>query len=105
MSTRLMLALIAALLIVRLPSLAQPMGPDQGLYAYVGERILDGELAWDPRPTFVGLHHPPVRRMRRMQPHCPRRLRSHRLEQQTRPPRHVPTSRPSATSVTRPLAE
>ena len=36
MSTRLLLALVGALLIVRLPSLVQPMGPDQGLYAYVG---------------------------------------------------------------------
>jgi hypothetical protein len=60
MPTRLLLALIAALLlIVRLPSLAQPMGPDQGLYAYVGERILHGELAyrdaWDQKPP--GIHY------------------------------------------------
>ena len=39
MPTRLLLAAAAALLILRLPSLVQPMGPDQGLYAYVGERI------------------------------------------------------------------
>jgi hypothetical protein len=59
MSTRLLLALAAALLIVRLPSLAQPMGPDQGLYAYVGDRILHGELAyrdaWDQKPP--GIHY------------------------------------------------
>jgi hypothetical protein len=59
MSTRLLLALVAALLIFRLPSLAQPMGPDQGLYAYVGERILHGELAyrdaWDQKPP--GIHY------------------------------------------------
>ena len=59
MSTRLLLALVGALLIVRLPSLAQPMGPDQGLYAYVGERILHGELAyrdaWDQKPP--GIHY------------------------------------------------
>src|SRR3954452_155087 len=59
MSTRLLLALIAALLIVRLPSLVQPMGPDQGLYAYVGERILHGDLAyrdaWDQKPP--GIHY------------------------------------------------
>jgi hypothetical protein len=59
MSTRLTLALIGALLIVRLPSLVQPMGPDQGLYAYVGERILHGELAyrdaWDQKPP--GIHY------------------------------------------------
>ncbi len=59
MSTRLLLALVAALLVVRLPSLAQPMGPDQGLYAYVGERIRHGELAyrdaWDQKPP--GIHY------------------------------------------------
>jgi hypothetical protein len=59
MSTRLFLALAGALLIVRLPSLAQPMGPDQGLYAYVGERIRHGELAyrdaWDQKPP--GIHY------------------------------------------------
>src|SRR5512142_2983540 len=59
MSTRLLLALAGALLIVRLPSLVQPMGPDQGLYAYVGERILHGELAyrdaWDQKPP--GIHY------------------------------------------------
>ena len=40
MPSRLLLALACALLLVRLPSLVQPMGADQGLYAYVGERIL-----------------------------------------------------------------
>src|SRR4029078_13646681 len=41
------------------PSLAQPMGPDQGLYAYVGDRILHGDLAyrdaWDQKPP--GIHY------------------------------------------------
>src|SRR6185503_13201352 len=59
MSTRLMLAIAAALLILRVPSLVQPMGPDQGLYAYVGDRILHGELAyrdaWDQKPP--GIHY------------------------------------------------
>src|SRR6516164_7595969 len=59
MTTRLLLAVIAALLIVRLPSLVQPMGPDQALYAYVGERILHGDLAyrdaWDQKPP--GIHY------------------------------------------------
>ena len=59
MCIRLLLAFIAALLIVRLPSLVQPMGPDQALYAYVGERILHGELpyrdAWDQKPP--GIHY------------------------------------------------
>src|SRR6476659_5215937 len=59
MSTRLLLAAVAALLIVRLPSLVQPMGSDQGLYTYVGDRILHGELAyrdaWDQKPP--GIHY------------------------------------------------
>ncbi len=59
MSTRLLLALVGALLLVRLPSLVQPMGPDQGLYAYVGEQIGRGELAyrdaWDQKPP--GIHY------------------------------------------------
>src|SRR5262249_12601761 len=59
MSRRLLLVVITALLIVRLPSLAQPMGADQGLYAYVGERILHGDLAyrdaWDQKPP--GIHY------------------------------------------------
>src|ERR687892_1902970 len=57
MRTRLPAALFAALLLLRLPSLVQPMGADQGLYAYVGERILDGELpyrdAWDQKPPAI----------------------------------------------------
>src|SRR6187397_382181 len=59
MSTRLLLVFAAALLFVRLPSLVQPMGSDQGLYAYVGDRILHGELAyrdaWDQKPP--GIHY------------------------------------------------
>ena len=59
MPTRLLAALFAALLLLRLPSLAQPMGADQGLYAYVGDRIRQGELAyrdaWDQKPP--GIHY------------------------------------------------
>src|SRR5918993_3559206 len=59
MPPRLPAALVAALLLLRLPSLVQPMGADQGLYAYVGERILQGELAyrdaWDQKPP--GIHY------------------------------------------------
>jgi hypothetical protein len=59
MPTRLFLLLTGALLLLRVPSLVQPMGPDQGLYAYVGERILHGELAyrdaWDQKPP--GIHY------------------------------------------------
>ncbi|PYR76046.1 MAG: hypothetical protein DMF86_13620 [Acidobacteria bacterium] len=55
---RLLLALACALLILRAPSLAQPMGADQGLYSYVGERVLHGDLAyrdaWDQKPP--GIH-------------------------------------------------
>lgn len=59
-----LLALAAALLASRVPSLVQPMGADQGLYAYVGQRILHGDLpyrdAWDQKPpaihyTYAGL--------------------------------------------------
>jgi 4-amino-4-deoxy-L-arabinose transferase-like glycosyltransferase len=49
--------LFVVLLLVRLPSLAQPAGGDQGLYAYVGQRILAGELpyrdAWDQKPPAI----------------------------------------------------
>jgi 4-amino-4-deoxy-L-arabinose transferase-like glycosyltransferase len=57
MHTRLFLALAGALLLLRLPALMQPMGADQGLYAYVGERILAGDLpyrdAWDQKPPAI----------------------------------------------------
>ena len=57
MRPTLFLALAAALLILRLPSLVQPMGADQGLYAYVGDRILHGGVpyrdAWDQKPPAI----------------------------------------------------
>jgi len=57
MNRRLFLALACVLVIIRLPSLAQPMGADQGLYAYIGDRILAAELpyrdAWDQKPPAV----------------------------------------------------
>jgi 4-amino-4-deoxy-L-arabinose transferase-like glycosyltransferase len=57
MQTRLFLALACALLLLRLPAVVQPMGADQGLYAYVGERILAGDLpyrdAWDQKPPAI----------------------------------------------------
>ena len=59
MHTRAFLALAALLLLLRLPAIVQPLGADQGLYAYVGERILAGELpyrdAWDQKPP--GIHY------------------------------------------------
>jgi 4-amino-4-deoxy-L-arabinose transferase-like glycosyltransferase len=51
------LVLALALLALRLPSLVQPMGADQSLYAYVGERIRSGGLpyrdAWDQKPPAI----------------------------------------------------
>jgi 4-amino-4-deoxy-L-arabinose transferase-like glycosyltransferase len=50
-------ASFAALILVRVPSLAQPAGADQSLYAYVGQRILAGEMpyrdAWDQKPPAI----------------------------------------------------
>lgn len=57
MSSRLVLTFGALLLLLRLPSLLQPMGADQALYAYVGERIRAGGLpyrdAWDQKPPAI----------------------------------------------------
>src|SRR5215212_8521165 len=57
MSSRLLLIVAVALVAIRLPSLVQPMGADQSLYAYVGERVLHGELpyidAWDQKPPAI----------------------------------------------------
>jgi hypothetical protein len=51
--------LFGLLVLVRAPSIAQPAGGDQGLYAYVGQRILQGEVpyrdAWDQKPP--GVHY------------------------------------------------
>lgn len=65
MTNRLFLALACVLLAVRLPSLVQPMGADQGLYAYVGERVLDGAVpyrdAWDQKPPAIHLAYAAMR--------------------------------------------
>lgn len=57
MTNRVLLALACVLLAVRLPSLVQPMGADQGLYAYVGDRIRSGGIpyrdAWDQKPPAI----------------------------------------------------
>jgi hypothetical protein len=59
MHARLFLFLAGVLVLLRVPSLVQPMGADQGLYAYIGERILEGGLpyrdAWDQKPP--GIHY------------------------------------------------
>ncbi len=52
-------AFVVALLLVRLPSVVQPAGGDQGIYAYIGQSILKGEVpyrdAWDQKPPGVHL--------------------------------------------------
>ena len=49
--------LILLLLVLRVPSLAQPAGGDQGLYAYAGARIAAGDVmyrdAWDQKPPGI----------------------------------------------------
>jgi hypothetical protein len=51
-------ALILLLLLLRLPSLVQPAGGDQGLYGYAGQRILAGDVMyrdiWDQKPPAIG---------------------------------------------------
>ncbi|MGE5360273.1 MAG: hypothetical protein ACM3NQ_14750 [Bacteroidales bacterium] len=51
------LALLAFLLAVRLPSLVEPAGGDQGLYLYSGQRVLAGGTmykdAWDQKPPGI----------------------------------------------------
>jgi hypothetical protein len=65
MQTRLVLALAGALLLFRLSALVQPMGADQALYSYVGERILAGDLpyrdAWDQKPPAVHYTYAAIR--------------------------------------------
>lgn len=50
--------LIGALCLLRLPAVVQPLGPDQGIYAYVGQTIIEGGLPYrdarDQKPP--GLH-------------------------------------------------
>ena len=50
-------ALIVALLALRLPSLVQPAGGDQGLYAYAGQRMIAGDVMyrdmWDQKPPGI----------------------------------------------------
>lgn len=49
---------LVSLWLLRVPSLAQPMASDQGLYAYAGVRLLAGDApyagAWDQKPP--GIH-------------------------------------------------
>lgn len=52
-----LVVIAGALLALRVPSLVQPMGADQALYAYIGERILHGDRpyidAWDQKPPAI----------------------------------------------------
>jgi type IV secretory pathway protease TraF len=49
--------LLVALVAVRLPSLVEPFGADQALYAYIGQRINAGDVpyrdAWDQKPPAI----------------------------------------------------
>jgi dolichyl-phosphate-mannose-protein mannosyltransferase len=67
MTNRLLLALACVLFAVRLPSLVQPMGADQGLYAYIGDSIRSGGLpyrdAWDQKPPAVHVIYAAMRAM------------------------------------------
>jgi Dolichyl-phosphate-mannose-protein mannosyltransferase len=53
------LLVIALLLAVRLPSLVEPAGGDQGLYGYAGQRVLAGAIpyvdVWDQKPPGIAL--------------------------------------------------
>jgi hypothetical protein len=50
-------AILVGLLALRLPSLVQPAGGDQGLYAYEGQRVLAGSVpyrdVWDQKPPGI----------------------------------------------------
>lgn len=50
-------ALIILLLALRLPSIAQPAGGDQGLYGYAGQRMLASDVmyrdVWDQKPPAI----------------------------------------------------
>ncbi len=67
MTNRVLLALVCVLLVVRLPSLVQPMGADQGLYAYIGDCIRAGGLpyrdAWDQKPPAIHVTYAVMRAM------------------------------------------
>lgn len=52
------LMLLAFLVMLRVPSIVQPAGGDQGLYLYEGQRVLHGAVmyrdAWDQKPPAIG---------------------------------------------------
>ena len=56
-ATHVWLAAIVVLLALRLPSLVQPAGGDQGLYGYSGQRMLAGGVMyrdmWEQKPPAL----------------------------------------------------
>jgi len=58
------IGVIAGLLVLRLPSLVQPAGGDQGLYVYAAQRILAGDVmyrdVWDQKPPGVAFLYAPL---------------------------------------------
>ena len=65
------LAAIVLLLALRLPSLVQPAGGDQGLYGYSGQRILAGGVMyrdmWDQKPPALAFVYAGLWRVHRTQ--------------------------------------
>ena len=65
------LAAIVLLLALRLPSLVQPAGGDQGLYGYSGQRILAGGVMyhdmWDQKPPALAFVYAGLWRLHRTQ--------------------------------------
>ena len=54
-----LIVLIVGLAALRLPSLVQPAGGDQGLYGYAGQRMLSGDVmyrdVWDQKPPAIAV--------------------------------------------------
>jgi hypothetical protein len=66
-ATRAWLTLLLALLAIRLPSLVQPAGGDQGLYVYAGQRLAAGDVmyrdVWDQKPPAIAVIYALVSRL------------------------------------------
>ena len=58
---------ILLLLAIRMPSLVEPAGADQNLYAYVGDRVTHGDVpyrdAWDQKPPAIHFIYAALRRL------------------------------------------
>ena len=59
-----LVVILLVALAIKEPELLLPIGPDQGTYSYVAERILDGQLpyvdAWDNKPPATYYLHAAV---------------------------------------------